>query len=155
MCEIFPMCYFLYPSSKTCWVIFHTNFRLCTYLHIARSKASNCLLQTNPQSVSSIMVPSKLPGMVYTANEQCQILFGPLASFCQEMQVRSCPGGVCEVHIHVHCISLRRGRGLYFKVGGSKSPQSWKEGFSKKFFAFPPELLEVIYVSCGHLINKG
>ncbi|XP_035870816.1 A disintegrin and metalloproteinase with thrombospondin motifs 19 isoform X3 [Phyllostomus discolor] len=51
-----------------------------------RSKASNCLLQTNPQSVNSVMVPSKLPGMTYTADEQCQILFGPLASFCQEMQ---------------------------------------------------------------------
>ncbi|GAB5566667.1 A disintegrin and metalloproteinase with thrombospondin motifs 19 isoform X3 [Prionailurus iriomotensis] len=54
-------------------------------LHIM-SKASSCLLQTNPQSVNSVMVPSKLPGMTYTADEQCQILFGPLASFCQEMQ---------------------------------------------------------------------
>lgn len=57
-------------------------------LHIARSKASNCLLQTNPQSLNSVIIPSKLPGMTYTADEQCQILFGPTASFCQEMQVR-------------------------------------------------------------------
>lgn len=52
------------------------------------------------------MVPSKLPGMSYTADEQCQILFGPLASFCQEMQVRLCPGGICEVHVPVHCLEV-------------------------------------------------
>lgn len=57
-------------------------------LHIARSKASNCLLQTNPQSLNSVIIPSKLPGVTYNADEQCQILFGPTASFCQEMQVR-------------------------------------------------------------------
>ncbi|XP_075456279.1 A disintegrin and metalloproteinase with thrombospondin motifs 19 isoform X1 [Ascaphus truei] len=51
-----------------------------------RSKASNCLLQTNPQSISSVIIPSKLPGVTYSADEQCQILFGPTASFCQEMQ---------------------------------------------------------------------
>ncbi|KAF7250589.1 A disintegrin and metalloproteinase with thrombospondin motifs 19 [Varanus komodoensis] len=51
-----------------------------------RSKASNCLLQTSPQSLNSVIIPSKLPGMTYTADEQCQILFGPTASFCQEMQ---------------------------------------------------------------------
>lgn len=58
------------------------------YLPVDRSKTSSCLLQTSPQSLSSVLVPSNLPGMAYTADEQCQILFGPLASFCQEMQVR-------------------------------------------------------------------
>ncbi|KAH0628176.1 hypothetical protein JD844_009008 [Phrynosoma platyrhinos] len=56
-------------------------------MYISRSKASNCLLQTNPQSLNSVIIPSKLPGMTYTADEQCQILFGPTASFCQEMQL--------------------------------------------------------------------
>lgn len=68
-----------------------------------RSKASNCLLQTNPQSVNSVMVPSKLPGMTYTADEQCQILFGPLASFCQEMQHVICTGLWCKVEGEKEC----------------------------------------------------
>ncbi|XP_011360554.2 A disintegrin and metalloproteinase with thrombospondin motifs 19 [Pteropus vampyrus] len=68
-----------------------------------RSKASNCLLQTNPQSVNSVMVPSKLPGMTYTAHEQCQILFGPLASFCQEMQHVICTGLWCKVEGEKEC----------------------------------------------------
>ncbi|ELK03127.1 A disintegrin and metalloproteinase with thrombospondin motif 19 [Pteropus alecto] len=68
-----------------------------------KSKASNCLLQTNPQSVNSVMVPSKLPGMTYTAHEQCQILFGPLASFCQEMQHVICTGLWCKVEGEKEC----------------------------------------------------
>uniref|UniRef100_A0A8D0MSQ0 Peptidase M12B domain-containing protein n=1 Tax=Sus scrofa TaxID=9823 RepID=A0A8D0MSQ0_PIG len=68
-----------------------------------RSKASNCLLQTNPQSVNSVMVPSKLPEMTYTADEQCQILFGPLASFCQEMQHVICTGLWCKVEGEKEC----------------------------------------------------
>nr|XP_012303344.2 A disintegrin and metalloproteinase with thrombospondin motifs 19 [Aotus nancymaae] len=68
-----------------------------------RSKASNCLLQTNPQSINSVMVPSKLPGMTYTADEQCQILFGPLASFCQEMQHVICTGLWCKVEGEKEC----------------------------------------------------
>uniref|UniRef100_A0A8C5V036 ADAM metallopeptidase with thrombospondin type 1 motif 19 n=1 Tax=Microcebus murinus TaxID=30608 RepID=A0A8C5V036_MICMU len=68
-----------------------------------RSKASNCLLQTNPQSINSVMAPSKLPGMTYTADEQCQILFGPLASFCQEMQHVICTGLWCKVEGEKEC----------------------------------------------------
>lgn len=68
-----------------------------------RSKASSCLLQTNPQSLSSVLVPSKLPGMAYTADEQCQILFGPLASFCQEMQHVICTGLWCKVEGEAEC----------------------------------------------------
>ncbi|KAL6064835.1 hypothetical protein STEG23_009018, partial [Scotinomys teguina] len=68
-----------------------------------RSKASSCLLQTNPQSFSSVLVPSKLPGMAYTADEQCQILFGPLASFCQEMQHVICTGLWCKVEGEAEC----------------------------------------------------
>ncbi|ELW49212.1 A disintegrin and metalloproteinase with thrombospondin motifs 19 [Tupaia chinensis] len=68
-----------------------------------RTNASNCLLQTNPHSVNSVMVPSKLPGMTYTADEQCQILFGPLASFCQEMQHVICTGLWCKVEGEKEC----------------------------------------------------
>ncbi|ELK30284.1 A disintegrin and metalloproteinase with thrombospondin motifs 19 [Myotis davidii] len=68
-----------------------------------KSKASNCLLQTSPQSANSVMVPSKLPGMTYTADEQCQILFGPLASFCQEMQHVICTGLWCKVEGEKEC----------------------------------------------------
>ncbi|XP_034955785.2 A disintegrin and metalloproteinase with thrombospondin motifs 19 isoform X1 [Zootoca vivipara] len=68
-----------------------------------RSKASNCLLQTNPQSLNSVIIPSKLPGMTYTADEQCQILFGPTASFCQEMQHVICTGLWCKVEGEKEC----------------------------------------------------
>ncbi|KAM4808198.1 A disintegrin and metalloproteinase with thrombospondin motifs 19 [Rhinophrynus dorsalis] len=68
-----------------------------------RSKASNCLLQTNPQSLSSMIIPSKLPGMTYTADEQCQILFGPTASFCQEMQHVICTGLWCKLDNEKEC----------------------------------------------------
>ncbi|XP_020653217.3 A disintegrin and metalloproteinase with thrombospondin motifs 19 isoform X3 [Pogona vitticeps] len=68
-----------------------------------RSKASSCLLQTNPQSLNSVIIPSKLPGMTYTADEQCQILFGPTASFCQEMQHVICTGLWCKVEGEKEC----------------------------------------------------
>ncbi|XP_063820326.1 A disintegrin and metalloproteinase with thrombospondin motifs 19 [Pseudophryne corroboree] len=68
-----------------------------------RSKASNCLLQTHPQSISSVIIPSKLPGMTYTADEQCQILFGPTASFCQEMQHVICTGLWCKLDGETEC----------------------------------------------------
>uniref|UniRef100_A0A8D2J8P4 ADAM metallopeptidase with thrombospondin type 1 motif 19 n=3 Tax=Varanus komodoensis TaxID=61221 RepID=A0A8D2J8P4_VARKO len=68
-----------------------------------RSKASNCLLQTSPQSLNSVIIPSKLPGMTYTADEQCQILFGPTASFCQEMQHVICTGLWCKVEGEKEC----------------------------------------------------
>ncbi|XP_026559737.1 A disintegrin and metalloproteinase with thrombospondin motifs 19 [Pseudonaja textilis] len=68
-----------------------------------RSKASNCLLHTNPQSLNSVIIPSKLPGITYTANEQCQILFGPTASFCQEMQHVICAGLWCKVEGEKEC----------------------------------------------------
>ncbi|XP_069083393.1 A disintegrin and metalloproteinase with thrombospondin motifs 19 isoform X1 [Pleurodeles waltl] len=68
-----------------------------------RSKASSCLLQTNPQSLSSIIIPSKLAEMTYTADEQCQILFGPTSSFCQEMQHGICAGLWCKVEGEKEC----------------------------------------------------
>ncbi|XP_031748801.1 A disintegrin and metalloproteinase with thrombospondin motifs 19 isoform X1 [Xenopus tropicalis] len=68
-----------------------------------RSKASNCLLQTNPQSLSSGIIPSKVPGMTYTADEQCQILFGPAASFCEEMQHVICTGLWCKLDGEKEC----------------------------------------------------
>ncbi|XP_023110554.1 A disintegrin and metalloproteinase with thrombospondin motifs 19 isoform X4 [Felis catus] len=80
-----------------------------------RSKASSCLLQTNPQSVNSVMVPSKLPGMTYTADEQCQILFGPLASFCQEMQKVGCDGFLGSLAREDHC-GVCNGNGKSCKI---------------------------------------
>ncbi|XP_030623712.1 A disintegrin and metalloproteinase with thrombospondin motifs 19-like [Chanos chanos] len=62
-----------------------------------RSKASSCLLQTDPMNLNSVVQPSKLPGMTYTADEQCQILFGPSASHCQKMQYLMCSGLWCKV----------------------------------------------------------
>ncbi|XP_067839357.1 A disintegrin and metalloproteinase with thrombospondin motifs 19-like [Heptranchias perlo] len=68
-----------------------------------RSKVSNCLLHTDPQSLNSVMLSSKLPGMIYTADEQCQILFGPTASFCKEMQHVICTGLWCKVDGDQEC----------------------------------------------------
>uniref|UniRef100_A0A4W5JT92 ADAMTS cysteine-rich domain-containing protein n=1 Tax=Hucho hucho TaxID=62062 RepID=A0A4W5JT92_9TELE len=57
-----------------------------------KSKASSCLLQTDPLSLNSVILPFKHPGMTYTVDEQCQILFGTTASHCQNMQVREALG---------------------------------------------------------------
>uniref|UniRef100_UPI003AAC6088 A disintegrin and metalloproteinase with thrombospondin motifs 19-like n=1 Tax=Centroberyx gerrardi TaxID=166262 RepID=UPI003AAC6088 len=68
-----------------------------------RSKASRCLLQTDPLSLNSAILPSKLPGMTYTADEQCQILFGPAASLCKSMQHMMCSGLWCQVDGEKDC----------------------------------------------------
>lgn len=52
-----------------------------------RSKVSTCLLVTDPRSQHAVRLPHKLPGMHYSANEQCQILFGTNATFCRNMEV--------------------------------------------------------------------
>ncbi|XP_055768295.1 A disintegrin and metalloproteinase with thrombospondin motifs 17-like [Salvelinus fontinalis] len=51
-----------------------------------RSKASSCLLHTDPRSRYQVRLPPKLPGMHYSADEQCQILFGTNATFCNDME---------------------------------------------------------------------
>ncbi|XP_062340399.1 A disintegrin and metalloproteinase with thrombospondin motifs 19-like [Osmerus eperlanus] len=68
-----------------------------------RSKSSSCLLQTDPLSLNSAILPSKLPGMTYTADEQCQILFGPSASHCKNMQYVMCSGLWCLVDGEKDC----------------------------------------------------
>ncbi|KAG7476499.1 hypothetical protein MATL_G00083530 [Megalops atlanticus] len=68
-----------------------------------RSKSSSCLLQTDPLSLNSVILPSKLPGLTYTADEQCQILFGPTASLCQNMQNIMCSGLWCRVEGEKDC----------------------------------------------------
>uniref|UniRef100_A0A3B3QCP7 ADAM metallopeptidase with thrombospondin type 1 motif 19 n=1 Tax=Paramormyrops kingsleyae TaxID=1676925 RepID=A0A3B3QCP7_9TELE len=68
-----------------------------------RSKSSSCLLQTDPLSLNSVILPSRLPGMPYTADEQCQILFGPVASHCQKMQHVMCSGLWCHVDGEKDC----------------------------------------------------
>lgn len=56
---------------------------------LPRSKVSTCLLLTDPRSQYSVRLPHKLPGMHYSADEQCQILFGTNATFCKNMEVRA------------------------------------------------------------------
>ncbi|XP_055731523.1 A disintegrin and metalloproteinase with thrombospondin motifs 19-like [Salvelinus fontinalis] len=68
-----------------------------------RSKASSCLLQTDPLSLNSVILPFKHPGMTYTADEQCQILFGATASHCQNMQYVMCSGLWCRVDGEKDC----------------------------------------------------
>ncbi|KAL4617663.1 A disintegrin and metalloproteinase with thrombospondin motifs 19 [Arapaima gigas] len=68
-----------------------------------RSKASSCLLQTDPLSLNSVILPSKLPGLVYTADEQCQILFGPTASHCLNTQRTMCSGLWCHADGEKEC----------------------------------------------------
>lgn len=53
-----------------------------------RSKASACLLYTDPRSRYQVRLPPKLPGMHYSVDEQCQILFGTNATFCNDMEVQ-------------------------------------------------------------------
>ncbi|CAM2098984.1 unnamed protein product [Caretta caretta] len=53
-----------------------------------KSKVSTCLLVTDPRSQYAVRLPHKLPGMHYSADEQCQILFGTNATFCKNMEVR-------------------------------------------------------------------
>ncbi|KAM6985144.1 A disintegrin and metalloproteinase with thrombospondin motifs 19-like [Aplochiton taeniatus] len=68
-----------------------------------KSKASSCLLQTDPLSVNSAILPSRLPGLTYTPDEQCQILFGPSASLCKSMQYVMCSGLWCRVDGEKDC----------------------------------------------------
>ncbi|XP_062410855.1 A disintegrin and metalloproteinase with thrombospondin motifs 19-like [Sardina pilchardus] len=68
-----------------------------------RSKASSCLLQTDPLSLNSVILPSKLPGAAYTADEQCQILFGPSAAHCEKMQYVMCSGLWCHLDGEKDC----------------------------------------------------
>ncbi|XP_041031045.1 A disintegrin and metalloproteinase with thrombospondin motifs 17 isoform X1 [Carcharodon carcharias] len=62
-----------------------------------RSKVSACLLETDPRSHYITRLPPKLPGMHYSADEQCQILFGTNATFCKEMEHLMCAGLWCLV----------------------------------------------------------
>lgn len=55
---------------------------------VIRSKASACLLHTDPRSRYQVRLPPKLPGMHYSVDEQCQILFGTNATFCNDMEVQ-------------------------------------------------------------------
>lgn len=66
-------------------------FPLKAYLILIlhRSKVSTCLLVTDPRSQYAVRLPHKLPGMHYSADEQCQILFGTNATFCKNMEVRA------------------------------------------------------------------
>ncbi|XP_035381590.1 A disintegrin and metalloproteinase with thrombospondin motifs 17 isoform X2 [Electrophorus electricus] len=68
-----------------------------------RSKASACLLHTDPRSRYWLRLPAKLPGMHYSADEQCQILFGSNATFCTDMEHLMCAGLWCLVEGDTSC----------------------------------------------------
>ncbi|XP_061101931.1 A disintegrin and metalloproteinase with thrombospondin motifs 17 isoform X1 [Conger conger] len=68
-----------------------------------RSKSSACLLHTDPRSYYTVRLPSKLPGMHYSADEQCQILFGTNATFCSNMEHLMCAGLWCLVGGDTSC----------------------------------------------------
>ncbi|XP_057196571.1 A disintegrin and metalloproteinase with thrombospondin motifs 17 isoform X3 [Triplophysa rosa] len=68
-----------------------------------RSKASSCLLHTDPRNRFLIHLPAKLPGMHYSADEQCQILFGTNATFCTDMEHLMCAGLWCLVEGDASC----------------------------------------------------
>ncbi|EGW06551.1 A disintegrin and metalloproteinase with thrombospondin motifs 17 [Cricetulus griseus] len=68
-----------------------------------KSKVSTCLLITDPRSQHALRLPHKLPGMHYSANEQCQILFGTNATFCRNMEHLMCAGLWCLVEGDTSC----------------------------------------------------
>ncbi|ELK24191.1 A disintegrin and metalloproteinase with thrombospondin motifs 17, partial [Myotis davidii] len=68
-----------------------------------KSKVSTCLLVTDPRSQHAVRLPHKLPGMHYSANEQCQILFGTNATFCRNMEHLMCAGLWCLVEGDASC----------------------------------------------------
>nr|XP_046245982.1 A disintegrin and metalloproteinase with thrombospondin motifs 17 isoform X2 [Scatophagus argus] len=68
-----------------------------------RSKASVCLLHTDPRSRYQVRLPPKLPGMHYSVDEQCQILFGTNATFCNDMEHLMCAGLWCLVEGDTSC----------------------------------------------------
>uniref|UniRef100_A0A452EXM1 ADAM metallopeptidase with thrombospondin type 1 motif 17 n=1 Tax=Capra hircus TaxID=9925 RepID=A0A452EXM1_CAPHI len=68
-----------------------------------KSKVSTCLLVTDPRSRHAVRLPHKLPGMHYSASEQCQILFGTNATFCRNMEHLMCAGLWCLVEGDTSC----------------------------------------------------
>ncbi|KAM6203101.1 LOW QUALITY PROTEIN: A disintegrin and metalloproteinase with thrombospondin motifs 17 [Rhynchocyon petersi] len=68
-----------------------------------KSKVSTCLVLTDPRSQHMVRLPHKLPGMHYSANEQCQILFGTNATFCRNMEHLMCAGLWCLVEGDSSC----------------------------------------------------
>ncbi|KAG8440720.1 hypothetical protein GDO86_006459 [Hymenochirus boettgeri] len=68
-----------------------------------KSKVSSCLLVTDPRSHYAVRLPHKLPGMHYSASEQCQILFGSNATFCKNMEHLMCAGLWCLVEKDSSC----------------------------------------------------
>ncbi|KAG2470370.1 ATS17 metalloproteinase, partial [Polypterus senegalus] len=68
-----------------------------------RSKASGCLLETDPRGRHVLKLPPKLPGMHYSADEQCKILFGTNATFCNDMEHLMCSGLWCLVEGDTSC----------------------------------------------------
>ncbi|XP_069078883.1 A disintegrin and metalloproteinase with thrombospondin motifs 17 isoform X2 [Pleurodeles waltl] len=68
-----------------------------------KSKVSSCLVLTDPRSRYAVRLPHKLPGMHYSADEQCQILFGTNATFCKNMEHLMCAGLWCLVEGDASC----------------------------------------------------
>ncbi|XP_049638627.1 A disintegrin and metalloproteinase with thrombospondin motifs 17 [Suncus etruscus] len=67
-----------------------------------KSKTSSCLQVT--RSASPVLrLPHKLPGLHYSADGQCQILFGTNASFCRNMEHLMCAGLWCLIEGDTSC----------------------------------------------------
>ncbi|XP_008403161.1 A disintegrin and metalloproteinase with thrombospondin motifs 17 [Poecilia reticulata] len=62
-----------------------------------RSGASMCLHYTDPSRPYRMHLSSKLPGMYYSVDEQCQILFGINSTSCPDMEHLMCAGLWCLV----------------------------------------------------------
>ncbi|XP_035159591.1 A disintegrin and metalloproteinase with thrombospondin motifs 17 isoform X1 [Callithrix jacchus] len=71
--------------------------------HFLKSQGSTCLLVTDARSQHRVRLPHKLPGMHYSADEQCQILFGTNATFCRNKEHLMCAGLWCLVEGDTSC----------------------------------------------------
>nr|XP_021530010.1 A disintegrin and metalloproteinase with thrombospondin motifs 17 [Aotus nancymaae] len=71
--------------------------------HFLKSQVSTCLLVTDARSQHRVRLPHKLPGMHYSADEQCQILFGTNATFCRNKEHLMCAGLWCLVEGDTSC----------------------------------------------------
>uniref|UniRef100_A0A3Q0T196 ADAM metallopeptidase with thrombospondin type 1 motif 17 n=1 Tax=Amphilophus citrinellus TaxID=61819 RepID=A0A3Q0T196_AMPCI len=85
------------------WILTRYRSQLKWSLEEVQSKTSACLLHTDLRRRYQVRLPPKLPGMHYSVDEQCQILFGTNATFCNEMEHLMCAGLWCLVEGDASC----------------------------------------------------
>ena len=98
------------------WVVYLCSYFWASTTSMRRSKASMCLLHTDPRSRYMIRLPPKLPGMHYSADEQCQILFGTNATFCNDMEVPQDLSFAFLQHDPSHKLNRKGGGVVEFKL---------------------------------------